>query len=76
MIEKNLEPIKEIDTQDVFKHIFDNGQQNILALDAAPTATVPLIEPNQVGKYENDVYWRIGDTILKISSDSQITVTV
>ena len=75
MIEKNLEPIKEVDTQDVFRHIFENGQGNILSLDDAPTASVPQIEPNEVGKNGNDIYWRIGNTILKFSSDAQITVT-
>jgi len=76
MIEKNLEPIKEIDSQDIFKHIFENGQQNILTLDAAPAAAVPLLEPNEIGKYSTSIYWRIADTILVFASDSQITVTV
>ena len=76
MIDKNIDFIKETDTREVFRHIFDKGQGNIIELDSAPTADAPLIETNEIGWYSTGIYWRISKTtILVFDSSSQITVT-
>ena len=75
MKETPVDFLKDPDQENLMKHIFREAQGNILELSTAPTASVPLLEPGQVGKYSNDIYWRVEKTIYKISSDSQITVT-
>lgn len=55
-------------------HIQQEAMGNMITLSAAPSSTAPLLQDNEVGNYGNDIYWRIGNTIHKFSSDSQITV--
>jgi len=59
----------------LMRHVFNNAQGTVIDLDSAPSATSPLLKANEVGKYGTDLYWRIGNTIYKISSASQITIT-
>lgn len=41
----------------LFNFIFENAMGNIIILDAAPTAAVPILKENQVGYYSNKVYF-------------------
>lgn len=75
MLKKNTDLIKDAIVKDLFDFVFEEVSGNIIELDAAPTADVPLLEHNERGKYGNNLYFRIGNTILVFASDSQITVT-
>ena len=55
--------------------IQEEGFGNVIALTAVPTATVPLLEDNQWGEYNNILYQRIRDTIFVFTPGSTITVT-
>lgn len=75
MKDTNVGFVKEVETQELFRHIFDNAQGTLIELDAAPTADVPLLTENQIGIYSNSIYWRVSDTIYIFASDSQIAIT-
>jgi hypothetical protein len=71
-------PTNEITDENVRSHlefIQEEGQGKIIILSAAPTASEPLLDANEIGSYGNDIYWRIGQVIHKFSSDTQITIT-
>jgi len=75
MLVKPVTHLQDEETRNHIEWIYEQAQGKVISLSAAPTATVPLLEADEVGKYGNDIYWRIGNTILKFSSDSQITVS-
>lgn len=67
--------IQDTESRETLRHIFNEGQGKVITLTAAPTATAPQIQPDEIGLYGNDMYWRSGNTIYKYTSDSQIVVT-
>ena len=75
MLYKSTANIRDTDIRELFEHILQEGQGKIIELSSAPTKSQPLLEAGQVGKYGNDIYWRIGDTILKFTSSEQINIT-
>ena len=75
MKELPVEFLKDKDQINLMRDVFREAQGNIIILTSAPTADVPLLRANEIGQYLNDIYWRVGQTIYKISSDSQIVVT-
>ena len=75
VIEKPLSQIKDDFIKDVFQHVFLEAMGNIITLDAAPTATAPLLEAGEVGYYDSNLYWRVGDTVLRFAADSETTIT-
>lgn len=46
-----------------------------LALEAVPTAAVPLLDDNEEGVYGGVLYKRVGATIYVITPSSTITIT-
>ncbi len=75
MIPKPTGLIKDTEVKDHLEFIQDKAQGTILSLDAAPTATVPLLAANEAGVYSSVLYWRVADTILVFTPSSTITVT-
>ncbi len=73
-LKRDTTDIKEQVIKDHIDFIQGETQGNILVLGAAPTATEPLLEDGDRGKFGNDIYERVGSSILKFSSDSQITI--
>ena len=76
MEEKAVDFVKDKETQDLFRHIFDKSMGTVIELDAVPTATAPLLEPNQWGFYSGVLYHRSENIIYVITPSSTITVTV
>jgi len=75
MIKKPSDDIQDFNLRSHIEFLQENTQGNALELSAAPTATEPLLEDKEVGQYGNDLYFRVGNTIYKLSSDEQITVS-
>lgn len=55
--------------------IQEDALGNIIPLSAAPTATQPLLEDNQIGSFENILYFRKGSNIEVVTPSSTITIT-
>ena len=72
----NIELVKDTETRNVLQHILQEGMGNIITLSAVPTATVPLLSPDEIGVYSNVLYVRKESTIYVITPSSTITVTV
>ena len=75
MEEKNTDVIKDDDERELFKHVMRAGQGTLISLDSEPTADEPLLEANQAGVYNNNLYWRVESEILVFNSSSQIAVS-
>lgn len=75
MLNKDTTDIKEQVIKDHFDSINENAQGKVIELSAAPTASAPLLEAGEIGKFGNDIYERVENTILKFSSDDQIVIT-
>lgn len=72
---KNINLIKDDSTRSVIEYLMTEAQGKVIELSGAPTAALPLLQPNQWGRYGNDLWLRLENTLHKYSSDSQITVT-
>ena len=69
--------IKDDDTRETVEELDQEKQPNTIetALDAAPTASAPLLNANQSGHYDGKYYKRVGNTIYRFDPDETITVT-
>ena len=71
-------PALDIQDEIMRSHIEDiqaGFQENVVLLEAVPTADEPLLEDNEVGAYGGLYYRRTGDTIYVITPSSSITVS-
>ena len=50
--------------------VYDNAQQRIQILDAAPTAAEPLIKEGNFGYFNNKIYWVINGTLKEFAVSS------
>ena len=75
MLPKPSEVFKDKDQQEIIEHIFQEGQGKIIDLSAAPTASAPLLDADEVGKFEDKIYWRRGEKIYEITPSTTITIT-
>lgn len=55
--------------------IQEDALGNIIPLSAAPTASAPLLEDNQIGSFENILYFRKGSNIEVVTPSSTIAIT-
>ena len=74
-VKKPTLDIEDRVTREHVESLQENSQGTIISLDAAPTASAPLIEDQEWGVYSNVLYQRVGDTILVFTPGSTITVT-
>ena len=75
MIKKPTDRIKDIDTREHLDFIYQEGLGNAIELDAAPTATTPLLSDNEVGVYLDKIYVRKSNKIYRLDPDLAITIT-
>ena len=62
-------PFSTEDPEDerVKKHIFENGQGVIKILNSAPTASVKLLEPSEIGRNGTILYFNIDGTMYSVN---------
>ncbi len=70
-----LDRIKDEETREQFRELEENSLSNVIQLDAAPTADVPLLEDTTIGEFESVLYWRVRNKILVLTPSSTITLT-
>ena len=70
-----LEQIKDDEVREQLKEIQEEALGNALTLSSAPTAGTPLLEDNEVGQNGNDLWFRIGSNLYKITADEIIAIT-
>ena len=75
MVKKPTLDIEDRILREHIESLQSESQGNIIELSAAPTASVPLLEADEIGIYNNTLYQRKENTIYVYNSDSQITVT-
>jgi hypothetical protein len=75
MIPKPLDKIADVELRDVLTHIQEESLGRALELSAAPSASAPLLQDNEVGKYNNKYYRRIGSQIFEVTPSSVINIT-
>jgi len=75
MIKKPTDRIKDADTRDHLDFIYQEGLGNAIELDAAPTATAPLLAADEIGIYSDKIYVRKSNKIFRLDPDSVITIT-
>lgn len=76
MLKKPTGLLKDEEVRSHVEFLQEQAQGKLVVLDAAPTATAPLLAEDEVGQYGNDFYWRLNDVLYKFSSDAQTTITV
>ena len=47
---------KDAEANSTYNFIFDNAMGNLIILDSAPTAAIPILTENQLGYFNNKVY--------------------
>lgn len=73
-----LKPTLDIDDDIMRQHVEslqENSQKKLVGIDAAPTATDPLLDDGESGIVSGNLYWRDGNTIFVFTADSTITIT-
>ncbi len=70
-----LDKLKDEETREQLKELQEEALGNIIDLGAAPTSASPLLDDNTVGKYGNDIFWRIGSNIYKHTADEVIAIS-
>ena len=68
------ELLKDDEVREHIKDIQEEATGRVLELFAAPTASKPLLEDGERGIFNNELFSRVGNTIYKFSSDTQITL--
>jgi hypothetical protein len=76
MLKKPTGLLKDEEVRNHVEFLQEEAQGKIIALDAAPTATAPLLSENEWGQYGNDFWYRFNDVLYQFTSDDQITITV
>ena len=75
MLRRNTDVIKDTDTRLAIEHILQEGMGKAIALSAAPSATVPLLDADEIGIYANKIYIRKNQTIYRLDPGAVITIT-
>lgn len=75
MIPKPLDKIQDVELRDVLQHIQEESLGRALELSAVPTSANPLLQDNEVGKYNNKYYRRIGTQIFEMTPSAVINIT-
>ena len=70
-----LGALENDETREHIKDIQEGALGNALPLSSAPTAAKPLLEDNEVGQNGNDVWFRIGSNLYKITATEVIAIT-
>ena len=74
-VKLNIDTIKDNDVREHVKELQEQATGRVIELSAAPTASVPLLEDNERGTFENIFYRRVASTILVFTPSSTISVT-
>jgi hypothetical protein len=75
MIPSKIDAIQDEVTRKAIEDVHSGAQGVSLELDAAPTATAPVLQDNERGIYSGALYERKGNTIYVFTPSSTITIT-
>ena len=75
MINRSTDDLKDYPTRAHVEHLQAEAQGNILILSAAPTSSASLLQNFETGQYGNDLWFRVGNNLYKITADQVIAIT-
>lgn len=75
MIPTKVDAIQDEVTRKALENVHEGAQGVSLELDAAPTATSPILQDNERGIYSGALYERKGKTIYVFTPSSTITIS-
>ena len=75
MIPKTTDKITDVELRNQLDYIQQEALGRALELSAAPTSSSPLLQDNEVGKYNNKYYRRIGSQIFEVTPSQVINIT-
>ena len=70
-----IDAIKDTEIREQFKEIQEGAIGNVLQLSAAPTASTPLLQDNEIGEISDKLYIRVQDKIYEITPSTVTTIT-
>ena len=74
MVKRETGDIEDRVIKEHIDNVNEEFAQNILSLATAPTSTEPLLEDNENGIYNNNLYVRKAGFIYVFAADSTITI--